>query len=256
MKTKKTIALTTLAMCTSLMMATATGLAANKPSQATPITLGVTYFGDSRSSSGSSAPPYGSVWRLPPLLAQDVVTIAGTGTGGDEVPVGIAGDVDDFDYVQEWNNNFEPVGDSSTWLPPQSARLTLRVIRACSACFLELGSQSVSWYNDPYSFAVESIQHAVGLGLTSVSSVNRKGTLRGTAYLSNGAPVPDGFDVALIVRKGSKKWVRVGRTTAGRVTFGLRLPKSAKGKVRVSLSRGADTEYLAANTRSFKARIT
>ena len=134
-------------------------------------------------------------------------------------------------------------------------RETFLVPSAAASAYLEL----IDYYGGnygPYQFTVESIQHQVGLGLASVQSVGRKGSVRATATLTNNAPVADGFDVALIIRKGDKKWVRVGYASAGQVTFKLKLPKSAKGKVKLSLSRGADSQYSAASTRSMKTRIT
>ena len=92
--------------------------------------------------------------------------------------------------------------------------------------------------------------------MTSPASIRRKGSIRATASLTNGVPVPDGFDVALIVRKGPKKWVRVARASGGQLSFRLKLPTTAKGKVKLSLSRGADTQYLATSTKSVKTRIT
>ncbi len=241
--------------CISVIAASSTGLAYNKPSEAQQIMLGTKYSGDTESPGGK--PPFGSVWRLPGLLAQDRVTLTGE-AAGNSVEVGLAGDVDDYDYVQLWKNNFSLIsgpGNGAEVIPENGAgRFVLQAREACGTCFLEFGHPNGS-YNGTYSFTVESIQHAVGLGLTSVATVKRKGSVRGTAYLTNGAPVPDGFDVALIIRKGPKKWVRVGRTAGGQMTFRLNLPKSAKGKVRLSLSRSSDSQYLAANTRSFKTRI-
>ncbi len=253
----KSAAVAGIASAVALSITVSPALAGNTPSQAQSVTLGVTYFGDSSAAKGTTL--RGSVWRLPELLAQDVVTLSGSFQGAPHLTVGLAGNVDDFDYRQNWMNNGRSLLEMDYLPGSGSARLQYSVLNSCGSCFLQLGNGAAAafnYYNGPYSFTVESIQHAVGLGLASVSSVKRKGSVRGTAYLTNGAPVPDGLDVALIVRKGSKKWVRVGRTTAGQVTFGLRLPKSARGKVRLSLSRGADSQYLAASTRSTKARVT
>jgi len=231
-------------------------MAYNKPSQAQSVVLGVMHFGDTRSNGSQS--PFGSVWRLPPLLGQDVVTIAGQAIDGNYIVTGIAGDVDDFDYSQKWMNNSESAGANDgnyNNLSPEGSRIGLRVLNPCSVCYFELGKVTAPWDGGPYKFTVESIQHAVGLGLTSVSSVKRKGTVRGTAYLTNGAPVPDGLDVALTIRKGNRKWVRVARTTAGQITFGLKLPKSSRGNVKLSLSRGADSMFLAADTPPMKTRV-
>lgn len=256
MRTKSLFALTAVATSISVATTTATASAYNKPSDAPSVVLGVMYFGDTRSNGDQS--PFGSVWRLPSLLSQDVVTIAGQALDGGYIVTGIAGDVDDYDYAQKWRNNFESAGDNDgnyNSLSPEGARIRLRALNACAVCYFELGKVTAPWDGGPYKFTVESIQHAVGLGLTSVSAVQRKGTVRGTAYLTNGAPVPDGLDVALIVRKGDRKWVRVARSIGGQVSFQLRLPKKSRGKVRMSLSRGADSQYLAANTQSMKVRV-
>lgn len=217
-----------------------------KPSDAPPISLGQMYFGGSLLPSQPVA-PNGELWRLPSLLPQDVVTVAGQSNNGTyNIEVCLAGNIDDYSFNDSWCNNSE-----RAYLTPQGRRVALVAAQNTPQSYLEFHP-----INSPYQFTVESVQHAVGLGLTSVSSVKRKGVVRGTAHLTNGAPVPDGFDVALVIRKGSKKWVRVARTTAGQLTFGLKLPKSAKGKVKLSLSRGADGQYLAASTQSTKTRIT
>lgn len=217
-----------------------------KPSEATTVNLGQVYFG------GSSRPSdpvsrNGELWRLPSLLAQDVVTVAGqsdNGTYNEEIC--LAGGVDDYSFTDNWCNNSE-----SQYLTPQGRRVTLVAGRDASDSFLELHP-----INSAYHFTVESIQHALGLGLPAVQSVKRKGSVRATATLTNGAPVPDGLDVALIIRQGPSKWVRVSRAYGGQLTFKLKLPKSARGKAKLSLSRGADAQYLAATAKATKTRIT
>lgn len=246
-------ALVSLTIAASLAPAQAAG---NAPSEAQSITLGVAYFGDSTAAKGSTR--RGSVWRLPPLLSQDVVTIAGTFQGVPHLTVGLAGNVDDFDYVQNWMNNSRSLDEQDSLPGGGAARLRYRVLNACGECFVELGSTApaaFNYYNGAYSFTVESVQHALGLALTPAASISRKGKVRGTATLTNGSPVPDGLDVALIVRKGPRKWVRVAQSYGGRIEFKLKLPKSAKGKARLSLSRGTDAQYLAANTQSMKVRV-
>lgn len=229
------------------------------PSEAPTIALGQTYFGNAWRPR-DRVYPKGDVWRLPPLLSGDAVTLAGaTDPGQGNMGIGpcLTADADDYSYQQSLCNNGEATGETY-YLGLQGARITLIAKRATSnallSMYLENGCSSCS-SGAPYHFVVESVQHAVGLGLPAVSSVSRKGQVRGSATLTNGAPVPDGLDVALIIRKNGKKWVRVARSTSGQITFRLGLPKAARGKVRLSLSRGADAQYLAASTQPTKTRI-
>lgn len=230
------------------------------PSEAPTITLGQTYFGNAYRPR-DSVHQAGDVWRLPPLLARDIVTLAGaTDPGQGNMGIGpcLTADADDYSYQQSLCNNGEPMGETY-YLDTRGARIVLTATRATNNALLSMGLENgcrACSSGAPYHFVVESIQHAVGLGLPALSAVGRKGAVRGSASLSNGAPVPDGFDVALIIRKGDRKWVRVARASGGQITFRLALPKSARGKVRLSLSRGADIQYLAASTKPVRTRIS
>ncbi len=224
-----------------------------RPSNAPLITLGQTYFGNVANDDPMNR--NGDVWRLPPLLEQDVVTVSGvrTDTQGlqDSVFVCLNGNVDDFDFQDNWCGL--TVGEDSSNLPRSGSRVTLQANAAASDAFLEFAD---SFGLATYQFTVESIQHRVGLSLTALTSVKRKGRVAGSAVLTNSAPVPDGTTISLIVTKDSARWVYTAPAAGGRLSFKMALPKSLTGKkVKLRLYRSATTTIQAGSSSAIKARI-
>ncbi len=223
-----------------------------RPSNAPLITLGQTYFGNVANDDPMNR--NGDVWRLPPLLEQDAVTVSGvrTDTQGiqDLVYVCLNGNVDDFDFQDEFCGL--AVGGPS-YIDRSGSRVTLQANAAASDAFLEF---SDSFALATYQFTVETIQHKVGLSLTALTSVKRKGRVAGSAVLTNSAPVPDGTTISLIVTKGSARWVYTAPAAGGRLSFKMALPKSLTGKkVKLRLYRSATTTIQAGSSSAIKARI-
>lgn len=226
------------------------------PSAAPPVELGVPYFGDNTDRSCTSNGCRVDFWRLPPILAGDVVTVAWRWTGSGYGPrMCLTGGIDDFDWYQN------PCKLSSAVMGERAgARSQLTSSAAQSVAFLQFTEETPCAfgcnYKGPYQFTVESIQHAVGLSMDPVSSLSPKGTVTGKVRLSDSSPVPDGLPVVLTVRHGSETLVRNATTAGGAVSIPVKLPKAWKGdKVRLSLSTPASTGYLAATTPPVKARI-
>lgn len=137
------------------------------------VTIGQMHFGQIGFDSKGKWTP--DIWRLPPLLVQDRVTVAATASAN----FALGGNVDDFNWLHPWGN----LSDSYSVYQGESRRIALNAEASCSECFLEVGQPGPAGDFGPYSFTVESIQHALGLGLAPVSSVKRKGESKPPPHL-------------------------------------------------------------------------
>lgn len=221
------------------------------PSQAVPVSLGVAYFGDNSDYSCNIDTCRIDFWKLPALLAQDVVTVAWKQTGRNGPFMCLQGGVDDY----SWNDNLCNLS-SGVYSNTAGQRSTLTASKATDPAFLTFRDKDCfgpCGYYGPYQFTVESIQHALGL---SLSKPNGK-TVKGTAYLSNGQPAPDGLVVPLLVRVGGKTVAAATATTSGgRLTYQLSVPKAWRGKTAtIRLARPGDAGYLDASTAPVKLRL-
>jgi hypothetical protein len=228
-----------------------------KPSEAPLVTVGQHYFGDA--SHADNAGDSVDLWRLPPLLTADAITLAWNGAREFEPGLCLAQDVDDYNWAEE--NNICNGSGAYEVSSSGSARSVISVRSATSAPYLEFWSK----YDDvdsPYDFTIESIQHAIGVGLTPVTSIRPTSTLTGLANLSNGSPVPDGLAFTLSaswvtpVNKVSHHRIYTATSGGGALGFSLNLPSSAEGKhVSLTVTRLADPQYLAASSPAIEAKV-
>lgn len=221
-----------------------------KPSEAPLVTVGQHYFGNTN----KEEPNF---WRLPPLLTDDVVTVAWNDPLAQHV-LCLTQDADDYNWAEKSCNgsgHFEVPGSS------YSARLLITANSATAAAFLDfIGEHCCE--SHPYDFVVESIQHAVGIGLTPAARIKPTSTLTGSANLSNGSPVPDGMAFTLTatwvtpVNKASHSRSYTVTSGGGALAFPLGLPNSAQGKrVSLAVTRPADPQYLAASSPAIEATV-
>lgn len=223
------------------------------PSQAPTVDIGAPYFGDNRDQSCTSSSFCRSdFWRLPALLAQDVVTIAWRHIDRDGPKACLTGNVDDYDWLRNGCNLSEAAYGSDG-----GSRSQLVATTAASPAYLQFYcTGGISCSSGPYEFTVESIQHALGLSLKKVTKVKTTSKVTGYARLSNGEGAPNGLAVNLVARVGKSKVTRGAVVSNGTLTFNLNLPRKWRGKVvALSLVRAADEEYLVSSTKAIFARI-
>jgi hypothetical protein len=224
-----------------------------KPSEAPPVTVGQHYFGNA----GCSECVGGQLWHLPPLLTSDIVSIAWNSTAGRYPELCLAQDIDDYNWGENSCNGSERSSVSGTG----SARTAIQAKTATLAPFLEFIGECC-YISLPYDFTVESIQHAVGMGLTPMARIKPTSTLRGSANLSNGTPVPDGLVFTLTAtwatptNRASHQRIYAASSLAGGLAFPLNLPISAQGKdVSFTVSRPADPQYLSTSSSTVKILV-
>jgi hypothetical protein len=89
-----------------------------------------------------------------------------------------------------------------------------------------------------------------------VVRIKRTTTLRGTASLTNGSPVPDGLQFTLTAKWGKRTRVYRAASAGGELSFAIKLPASAKRrKASFALTRAEDTQYLAVKAPVLRARV-
>jgi hypothetical protein len=220
-----------------------------KPSQAPLVTVGQHYFGNTGWSPGSGE--LVELWRLPPLLTSDAITVAWNASATYGYPeLCLTQDVDDYSWAENLCNGSSLSSVSNSG----SARTVITAKAATSAPFLTFRGECCS-NSLPYDFVVESIQHAIGVGLTPAMRITPTSVLTGSANLSNGEPVPDGLVFALTaswvtpVNEASHQRTYRASSSGGGLTFPLDLSTSAQGKnVSFAVTRGADPTYLATSS--------
>jgi hypothetical protein len=216
-----------------------------QPSEAPPVAPGQTYFGNTQAHGIGPSHRQWELWRLPPLVSDDRLTVAWAWTGQSdyENTVCLALDVDDFSWGNDTCNGSSRLTPSATG----SERATITVPRGSANAFLEFSSCCGPPLSGPYRFVVEAVQHALGISFVAMpSKLRANGVVRAAADLASGAPVPDGlrFTLSASWQRGSARTTAL--STGGTLAFQLRLPRSARGQV-VSLlvSRPADQQYQA-----------
>ena len=248
-----------LAVVGLLLLPTAASASAGlKPSEAPLVTVGQHYFGNSYHASNDAERGPVDLWRLPPLLTSDAVTIAWNASGG-APELCLAQNIDDFSWAEEANicngsGRYRVSGGGSS-------RTVIEAKSATSSPFLEFWGGSCC-SSEPYDFTIESIQHAIGVGLTPVTSITPTSTLTGSANLSNGSPAPDGLAFTLTaswvtpVNKASHSRSYTVASGGGALAFPLNLPSSAQGKhISLTVTRPADPQYLAASSPAMEATV-
>src|SRR5262249_39324648 len=138
----------------------------------------------------------------------------------------LAQDVDDYSWAEEdcnGSNQYEVSGNGS-------ARSVIPVKSSTSAPFLEFwGYECCS--GQAYDFTVESMQHAIGVGLMPVFHIRSSATLTAAATLSSGAAVPDGLKFFLKASAFGQVLARYeGISSGGSISFPIALPPQAKGQ--------------------------
>jgi hypothetical protein len=246
-----------------LLLPPAAGAAGGlKPSKAPLVEIGKKYFGTTAAGGGDTQTEY---WKLPPLQAQDVVTVAWNdrdATGATRMC--LAQDIDDYNFGEhecdEVNSYYTYFGNESYG----SARSFLEFPKTSAASFLKFYKRGYTCCGDggPYDFVIEAIQHRIGASLTTVTEIAQNGTLTGSANLTSGAPVADGMIFTLSARwKDSAKKpltaLYAATSVGGTLTFPLALPASAAGKkVSFLITRPADAQYLAVKSAPLKVPVS
>ena len=236
-----------------------TALAASaglKPSEAPLVTVGQHYFGDTGHPHNSGSGISVDFWRLPPVLTSDVITMAWHDSSTWSERLCLAQDVDDYSWDHQHCNG-------SSWYNTNgsgAARTTIPVKSSTSAGYLEFWGQAN--FSEAYDFTIESIQHAIGVGLSPVARIKPTSTLTGSANLSNGSPVPDGLAFTLSaswvtpVNKALHSRSYTATSSGGALAFPLNLPSSALGRhVSLTVTRPADSQYLAASSPAIDATV-
>jgi hypothetical protein len=226
-----------------------------KPSEAPLVTVGQHYFGNTYHA-GNVSDDTADLWRLPPLLTSDVVTVAWNLTGEYESrpDLCLAQDVDDYNWA-EYHNRCNGSAQASV-SGSRSARTAFPVRSATSAPFLEF------WGNEccgsqAYDFVVEAIQHAIGVGLSPRTYIRTSATLLAHASLSNGLPMPDGSTFYLNASWGSRGYTQYSATSSGgNLNFPVALPPETIGQtVTFTVIRPVDPQFLAAQSAGMVVKI-
>lgn len=208
---------------TSLVPGTAWADGAQTPSGAPTVSVGITYFGDTRIPDSSPMQDY---YRLPPLMAGDVVTVATKTTLGqfDYVDVCLAGDVDDFSWVAAGCNLAadQRVGAAGS-------RLQFRALFATSSGYLRFFRRSAI-NRTSYQFTVEKIQHQLSLRISAGAETPVDGKIAVQTVLTNGRGVADGHPLTLAVVVDGRTYTYRSTAKGGKAVFQLGLPSSAAGK--------------------------
>jgi hypothetical protein len=258
-----------MALAGVLLIAPASASAASaglKPSEAPLVAVGQHYFGNTQHEwNAGCCTTTVDLWHLPPLLTADVLTVAWhAGQNEEGVRLCLAQDVDDYDWAENYPNGSWHVCNGSqqyTVSGSGSARTTLQVRSSTANGYLEVLGSGPQWPG-PYDFTIESIQHAIGVGLSPVTRIKPTSILTGSANLSDGSPVPDGLAFTLSaswvtpVNKASHSRSYTVTSSGGALTFPLNLPSSAQGKhVSLTVARPADPQYLAASSPAIEATV-
>jgi hypothetical protein len=251
-----TAAVLSLAIGALFLPASASAGGGLKPSQAPLIAVGQHYFGNTAHSPNAGVAPV-DLWRLPPLLTGDAVTIGWNSNSNYEpIQLCLAHDIDDYDWAERsnWCNGSRGYEVASNG----SARSVLEVKSATSAAFLEFWGDECEDCNEPYDFVVESIQHTIGVGLKPVFHIRSTATLTATATLSNDAAVPDGLKFFLKASAFGQALARYeGISSGGSISFPVRLPPQAQGQhVTFTVVRPADPQYLAAKSATLRVKVS
>lgn len=222
-----------------------------KPSEAPLVTVGQHYFGNAGHANNAWRPV--DVWGLPALLTGDAITIAWH--GGQGPALCLAQNIDDYDWA-EVDNQCNGSGEYFV-ADNGSARTVIEAKSATAAPFLEFSSYCACERSEPYDFTIESIQHAIGIGLLNRLHIRTNSVLWASVDLSNGAPVPDGLTFNLDASwpgNGSAQYTAT--SSGGAVSFALALPPETEGQqVSFTVTRPADPQFLEAKSAALSVKV-
>jgi len=233
----------------TLLPTAARASAGLKPSEAPLVAVGQHYFGNISHAYNAGFQRAADLWRLPPLLTSDAITVAWNATGPS---LCLAQDVDDYSWGESLCNGSSQNGVSGSG----SARSVINVKSATSAGYLEFLS---SCCGEPgsYDFTVESIQHAIGVGLAPKLHMRTSAVLTASANLSNGLAVPDGLTFYLTATWGKTGSAQYSATSGGgSMSFPVSLPpETISQTVTFTVTRPVDAQYLAAKSAALKVKV-
>lgn len=260
---RRTSTIVALAVCAAILFAHTEDVSAAgglKPSQAPLVKLGQHYFGNTNNA--TTQYPV-ELWRLPTLLTGDVITVIWQAhyaeVGGPTFC--LIQNVDDFNWAESQNRcnaseeyGVPDYGDGST-------RSVVQVRAATSDAFLEFGGCGsgceFGTYDGAYNFTIESIQHAVGVGLSPRGYIRTRAVLRANANLADGSPMPDGSVFYLTANWGKTgSALFAASSSGGNISFPVSLPPETIGEsVTFTVTRPADAQYLAARSAGMAVQI-
>jgi hypothetical protein len=220
-----------------------------KPSQAPLVTVGQHYFGSTDHAANRGNWEY-DFWALPALIRADVVTVSWTTSSN---AMCIFQSIDDYswgDIAHDGCNGSEVFDVSGSG----SSRSRLAAKASSASSYLTFYT---CCSGHPYDFTVESIQHSIGLALKrTYKALSRTGSIKGTAALANGTPVPDGLVFMLTTSWRGGRSVSQAASQKGKLVFKLHLPQKAHGKKASFVARYAQSAgYLAAHSATIKVKI-
>lgn len=187
------------------------------PPGAPTVQIGVPTFGNTYNPATS---PFQDYYRMPNLLAQDVVTFAAL--PAQWAYACLAGNVDQYNWQQEGCNLSREEYFSSA-----GKRVQFIASRASNLAYLRVRSGTS---NGTYQFTVEKIQHRLALTIPATAQVKRNGQITVRTHLTNGAGAANGHKLSLAVVIGGRSYNHVATVSGGRAVFQLNLPAGTEGK--------------------------
>jgi hypothetical protein len=221
---------------------------------ATRVVYGQQEFGNTATSAfqpgscgwGGEEDAYRSFWSMG-VLAGDQVTVDWESSAPDTeiklAPIGTT-DYNLFQVTLAAEESLSGNGKNELqYTSPQTGILPL-YFRICGAT------------PGPYDF-IATDQHAVVTALAPRLHIPTATTVSGTASLADGTPVPDGMAFTLTAKWSSQGLAQFTATSiAGTLDFPVALPPEAAGRnVTLTITRPADTQYLAAKSTSLKVGV-
>jgi hypothetical protein len=235
-----------MALAGALAMAPGTAWAdgTQTPQGAPTVQVGVPRFGNT---ADPNKAPYQDYYRLPNLLAQDVVTVAALPQSGVRASFCLAGNVDQFNWEQEGCNLSQDV-----YVDSFGKRIQFTAARATNLAYLRVGNIYYLTSPDnagPYQFTVEKIQHRLALTISAPAQVSRNGQVTVRTFLTNGAGAANGHRLSLAVIVGGRSYNYVATVSNGRAVFQLNLPADTEGKTATlkASSSSSSTTYTGAS---------
>lgn len=212
------------------------------PPSAPTVTVGVPMFGNSGDPASPS--PSQDYYRLPNLLAQDVVTVAALPQA--TLRFCLAGNVDQYNWQQEGCNlaPYQFVGSAGK-------RMQFQAARATNNAYLRVYNNRTA-----YQFTVEKVQHRLALTISAPAQIKRNGQVTVRTHLTNGTGAKNGHRLSLAVVVGGKSYNHVATVSGGRAVFNLNLPPGVEGTSAVlkASSSSSSTTYTGA-TASGSTRV-
>lgn len=201
----------------------------DQPVTAPSIVIGQSYTGNNSHCVSGEDGSYclADLWRLPPLLLGDVVTVAWKHEGTAGPRACLTGNVDQYSWSANHCNIAGNVGGTNAGL-----RTKFVAKATASPAFLEFnyGFGFFAFDVGIYTFTVETVQNLVSVSIPAQTEIGRSGTISISPRRVNGAPVA-GRVFTLTAKWDSGGWSTTATTdVAGNATFQLGLPADAAGK--------------------------